>query len=160
MLGLVVAASVMLTGAAAGATSSVERVHDRARAAEVCEPMVRDSAVAAAKQSLVSRPKGRWQGARYTCRFDFGSAGALLARVRVYPDVADSTDAFTSRRRAARDPSKLYGIGGDAFEVGDGTLLVARKDNFVLTVDGRGLASSVDPDGVVFSATRAVFDCW
>jgi hypothetical protein len=159
VIALLVGAVVVVTAGAAGADTESRRGHDRALAAEVCEPMVRESVVAAAQRSLAGRQRGIWQGSRYTCRYDFGGAGALLTRVRVYGSDDAATSAFEARRSAARKPSTLYGIGQDAFQVGT-TLLVARKDNFVLTVDGRSLASTLHPDGVVFSATRAVFDCW
>jgi hypothetical protein len=163
MRGLLAVALLLVVGtvaaAPAGAASSVESVHDRVVAAEVCEPMVADVAVAAAGRTLTSEPKGRWTGTRYTCRYDFGPGGVLLARVRVYDDAEGSKEAFASRRRKAERPTTLYGLGSGAFKVG-GKVLVARKDNFVLTVDGRKLAAAVGPNGVVFSATRAVFDCW
>jgi hypothetical protein len=155
-------AITMLVGSIGVATADEHshRVQDRVLAAEVCEPMVRDAVVAAAQQSLVRTQKGRWQGSRYTCRYDLGEFGVLLARVRVYDDEAAAVHAFAVRRSRTTRPSTLYGIGTGAFEARDGSLLVAKKDNFVLTVDGRALSSTVRPDGVVFSATRAVFDCW
>jgi hypothetical protein len=149
----------LATAAPAVAHPAVDSLQERVVAAEVCENMVRDAAVAAAGQQLVGEQTGRWKGTRYTCRYDFGPAGVLLARVRVYDDDSGSQDAFAARQAAAKHPKKLYGLGRGAFRV-KGTLLVAYKDNFVLTVDGRKLADSVGPDGVVFSATRAVFDCW
>jgi hypothetical protein len=158
-------AITMLVGSAAAAASAAAEEHshrgqDRVLAAEVCEPMARESVVAAARQSLASKQQGQWQGSRYTCRYDLGDSGVLLARVRVYDDEAAAVHAFAVRRARVKRPSTLYGIGTGAFQVDRGTLLVAKKDNFVLTVDGRALASTVGPDGVVFSATRAVFDCW
>jgi hypothetical protein len=149
----------LLVAAPAGARSSVDSLQDRVVAQEVCENMVRDAAVAAARQQLVGEQTGRWRGTRYTCRYDFGTGGVLLARVRVYQDDAGSEDAFAARQDAAKHSKKLYGLGSGAFRL-EQTLLVARKDNFVLTVDGRRLAEAVSPDSVVFSATRAVFDCW
>src|SRR6185312_13758826 len=122
------------------------RVQDRVLAAEVCEPMVRESVVAAARQSLASRQQGRWQGSRYTCRYDLGESGVLLARVRVYDDEAAAVQAFAVRRSRVKRPSTLYGIGTGAFQADRGTLLVAKKDNFVLTIDGRALSSTVSPD--------------
>jgi hypothetical protein len=143
----------------AGAHSSGASLQEKVVAQEVCGNMVRDAAVAAARQQLVGEQTGRWRGTRYTCRYDFGTGGVLLARVRVYQDDAGSEDAFAARQDAAKHSKKLYGLGSGAFRL-EQTLLVARKDNFVLTVDGRRLAEAVSPDSVVFSATRAVFDCW
>jgi len=143
----------------AGAHPSVGNLQDRVTAQEVCENMVRDSAVAAARQQLVGEQTGHWKGTRYTCRYDFGTGGVLLARVRVYNDDSRSEDAFAARQDASKGSKKLYGLGRGAFRVKQ-TLLVAHKDNFVLTIDGRKLADDMSPGSVVFSATRAVFDCW
>jgi hypothetical protein len=151
----------LLAGVAtpAGAAPDAHDVQNRVLAGEVCEPTARDAAVAAARRDLTEAPRGTWRGARFTCRYDFGDGGVLLARVRVYDDTADARDAFAYQRRAHRSAVKLFGLGSGAFKVG-GSLLVAHKDNFVLTVDGRMLAKDVGPDVVVFSTTRAVFDCW
>lgn len=155
-----VAVAVLAVAAPAGARQAGVSVPDRVHAGEVCENMVRDAAVAAVGAQLVSDQVGHWQGTRYTCRYDFGPSGVLLARVRVYRDDSGSADAFSARRAKAKHVKELFGLGSAAFRMRDGTLLVARKDNFVLTIDGRGLTRAVGPDGVVFSATRAVFDCW
>jgi hypothetical protein len=157
-----VAALVLaMVGAAAGpATAKVTKPNAAARelAAEVCEDMVGDAAVGIAGEELLAPQQGTWTGWRYSCPYQFAD-GVLLVTVDVAKSVSEAKRTFKDVRRREVDPTRLFGIGQQAFQAEDLTL-VTRKDNFVLTVDPTALPSRIDRDAMAFATTRAVFDCW
>ena len=157
-----VAALVLaMVGAAAGpATAKVTKPNAAARelAAEVCEEMVSDAAVGIAGEELLAPQRGTWTGWRYSCPYRF-EGGTLLVTVDVFKSVAAAKQGFEKVRGREVDPTRLFGIGQQAFQAEDFTL-VSRKDNFVLTVDPTALPPRIDRDAMAFATTRAVFDCW
>jgi hypothetical protein len=157
---IVAAVVAVVVGVLSGGAvaSAVEHAQPRRLATEACEEMVRSSAVAAAGQELTGPQRGAWKGDLYTCTYPF-AGGPLVVRVRVFDTVDRARARFAAARSAAGATTKLYGIGQAGFVRDDG-LLTARKDNFVLTVDGRKLPADVNDDTVTWSTTRAIFDCW
>ena len=163
---LVLALVVVLAAATTGLVLGPSRQSDAAvlatpskdLAAEVCEDMVRDSLIAAAGEALASPQRGSWAGHRYTCMYTFGD-GTLRVRVDVMRSRSAAKARFLATRKEARLPSTLYGIGQQAFKSGDGAV-VARKDNFLLEVDPSRLPDRLNRDSLVWSTTRAIFDCW
>ena len=150
-----------LVGAIAGpATAKVTKPNAAARAlaAEVCEEMVSDAAVGIAGEELLAPQQGSWAGWRYTCPYQF-EGGALMVTVDVFKSVAAAKQGFKQVRDREVDPTRLFGIGQQAFQAEDFTL-VSRKDNFLLTVDPTSLPTGIDRDAMAFATTRAVFDCW
>ena len=85
--------------------------------------------------------------------------GTLLITVDVFESVAAAKQGFKEVRRREADPTRLFGIGRQAYQAENFTL-VSRKDNFVLTVDPTALPERMDRDAMAFATTRAVFDCW
>jgi hypothetical protein len=157
MVVVTIVAALMAAGGAA-AHADVPSAQTKDLAAEVCEDMVADAVVASTQQSLTTAQTGTWAGRMYTCRYDV-PGGALNVRVDVAPSNGRARALFVHRQRSATSRQRLFGIGEAGFQASDGTL-VARKDNFVLTVDPTGLPSGVDRDVVAFATTRAIFDCW
>ena len=157
--GLVVVLAT-LAGLAVPAASEVTKPGSKARelAAEVCEDLVGDAAIDAAGEELVTPQAGVWNGWRYTCPYQF-DGGALAVNVDVFKSVAAAKKGFTKVRDQTSDRTRLYGIGQQAFQGSDLTL-VSRKDNFVLTVDPTALPDRFNRDGIVWATTLAVFDCW
>jgi hypothetical protein len=158
--GTVVLALGMATVAASPAGAEVTKPNAAARAlaAEVCEDMVGDAAVGIAGEELLAPQQGTWTGWRYSCPYRF-EGGTLVVTVDVARSVAAAKQDFKTVRGRAPDPTRLYGIGQQAFQAEDLTL-VSRKDNFVLTVDPTALPDRIDRDAMAFATTRAVFDCW
>jgi hypothetical protein len=157
----VVVLGLALVGAVAGpAVAKVTKPNAAARAlaAEVCEEMVSDAAVNAARESLVAVQEGTWAGWRYSCPYQF-DGGTLMVTVDVFDSVLAAKRGFKEARSDAVDPTRLYGIGQQAFQADD-LVLVSRKDNFVLTVDPTALPDRLDRDTITWATTRAVFDCW
>ena len=140
------------------AVASAPTPASRQLAAEVCEDMVRDSAVAAAGEELVAPQQGSWSGRTYTCTYDFAD-GRLAVRVDMRRSTADARTKFAALRRSAASAKTLYGIGQQGFIRRDG-VLVTRKDEFILTVDSRALPDGMPSAAVTWSTTRAIFDCW
>jgi hypothetical protein len=130
----------------------------RELAAEVCEEMVGDAAIDAAGEELVAPQHGAWDGWRYTCPYQF-NGGTLAVNVDVFTSVAAAKQGFSEVRDRTKDRTRLYGIGQQAFQADDLTL-VSRKDNFVLTVDPTALPDRLNRDGIVWATTLAVFGCW
>lgn len=155
--GLAFTAGVSTVLAARG-DAAVPSSTSRDLAAEVCEDMVRDSAVAAAGEPLTVPQTGTWKGRRYTCTYRFAD-GSLRVRVNVARNVAAAKASFVEARRSSPGRTTLYGIGEQGFQARDG-VIVARKDNFVLTVDPTALPARLNQDSIAWSTTRAVFDCW
>jgi hypothetical protein len=148
-------------GVAAGpAAAKVTKPNAAARelAAEVCEEMVSDAAVGIAGEELLAPQQGTWTGWRFSCPYRFAD-GTLLVTVDVFRSVASAKRGFEKVRDRETDPTRLFGIGKQAFQAEDFTL-VSRKDNFVLTVDPTALPDRIDRDAMAFATTRAVFDCW
>ncbi len=159
------ACAVLLTIAAVAApavpaAAKVAKPNAAARelAAEVCEEMVGDAAVDAAGEELVAPQQGAWSGWRYTCPYQF-DGGMLAVNVDVFQSVVAAKRGFSEIRDKTADRTRLYGIGQQAFQADDLTL-VSRKDNFVLTVDPTALPVRFNRDGIVWATTLAVFDCW
>jgi len=160
------AAFAVLLAIAAGATHAVPAAAEitkpnataRVLAAEVCEDMVGDAAIDAAGEELVTPQAGVWDGWRYTCPYQF-DGGTLAVNVDVFKSVAAAKKGFTKVRDQTSGRTRLYGIGQQAFQGSDLTL-VSRKDNFVLTVDPTALPDRFNRDGIVWATTLAVFDCW
>ena len=152
VMGVAVVAAAPLGAAAVGR-------HDRSRAQEVCEDMVRESVVAAARRPLTHRQRGAWQGNRYTCAYDFGAKGTLRVLVDVLPSSSAAKNAYVLVRQANPRRATLFGLGQAAFSSGT-TLVAARKDRFLLRVDGSSLARSLDRSAITWSTTRAIFKCW
>jgi hypothetical protein len=165
MRALAAAVAVLLAVAAAvtsarPAAAKVAKPTAAARelAAEVCEEMVSDAAVHAAREQLVAPQQGAWSGSRYTCPYQF-DGGTLAVDVDVFRSVDAAKKGFSTARDRMEDRTRLYGIGQQAFQAGDLTL-VSRKDNFVLTIDPTALPARFNRDGIVWATTLAVFDCW
>ena len=148
----------LLTAPAAFAADNQDR-HPRATAEEVCEPMVRDSVVAAARRKLATPRTRAWHDNEFTCTYSFGTRGALIVTVDVLANDAQARRSFRAGYDSAAHRATLFGIGQRAYRSGT-NLLVAQKDRFMLTVDGRQLASSLEPDSVTWSTSRAIFECW
>jgi hypothetical protein len=160
LFGAVVLALGMVAVAAGPAGAKVTRPSAAARAlaAEVCEDMVGDAAIDAAGEELAAPQRGTWDGWRYSCAYAFPD-GTLGVNVDVFKSVAAAKTAFAKVRDKTEDRTRLYGIGQQAFQADDLTL-VSRKDNFVLTVDPTALPDRFNRDGIVWATTLAVFDCW
>ena len=92
------------------------------------------------------------------CPYQF-DGGTLAVNVDVFKSVAAAKKGFTKVRDQTSGRTRLYGIGQQAFQGSDLTL-VSRKDNFVLTVDPTALPDRFNRDGIVWATTLAVFDCW
>jgi hypothetical protein len=156
--------AVLLTTAAAThavpAAAEITKPNATARvlAAEVCEDMVGDAAIDAAGEELVTPQAGVWNGWRYTCPYQF-DGGTLAVTVDVFKSVAAAKQGFSKVRDKTTDRTRLFGIGQQAFQADDLTL-VSRKDNFVLTVDPTALPDRFNRDGIVWATTLAVFGCW
>ena len=99
-----------------------------------------------------------WDGWRYTCPYQF-DGGTLAVNVDVFKSVAAAKKGFTKVRDQTSGRTRLYGIGQQAFQGSDLTL-VSRKDNFVLTVDPTALPDRFNRDSMVWATTLAVFGCW
>ena len=145
-------------GAPAGAKVTKPGEKAQELAAEVCEDMVRDAAVSAAGTGLLTPQQGAWEGRRYSCPYQF-DGGTLAVRVDVFKSVAAAKRGFEKVRKHTAVDTRLFGIGQQAFQAEDLTL-VSRKDNFLLTVDPTGLPDRLDRDAITWATTRAVFDCW
>jgi len=167
MRAVMAACAVLLAIAIAAATvparpaaAKVTKPNAAARelAAEVCEEMVGDAAVDAAGEELVAPQQGAWSGWRYTCPYQF-DGGTLAVNVDVFQSVPAAKQGFTKVRDKTTGRTRLYGIGQQAFQADDLTL-VSRKDNFVLTVDPTALPDRFNRDGMVWATTLAVFGCW
>jgi hypothetical protein len=160
LFGTVVLALGVVAVAAGPAGAKVTRPNATARAlaAEVCEDMVGDAAVGIAGEELLAPQQGTWTGWRYSCPYQFAD-GVLLVTVDVAKSVPEAKRTFKDARSREVDPTRLFGIGQQAFQAEDFTL-VTRKDNFVLTVDPTALSPRIDRDAMAFATTRAVFDCW
>ena len=150
----------ILGAAVSPAAAKVTKPNAAARelAAEVCEDMVGDAAINAARAPLVAPQQGTWTGWRYSCPYQFED-GVLLVTVDVAKSVTEAKRNFKDARSREVDPTRLYGIGQQAFQADD-FVLVSRKDNFVLTVDPTALSDRLDHDTITWATTRAVFDCW
>ena len=146
--------------AAGPAAAKVTKPNAAARelAAEVCEEMVSDAAVGIAGEELLSPQQGSWTGWRFSCPYQF-AGGTLTMTVDVFKSVAAAKHGFKEARGREVDPTRLFGIGQQAFQAENFTL-VSRKDNFILTVDPTALPERMDRDAMAFATTRAVFDCW
>jgi hypothetical protein len=151
-------AAVAAPAVPVGAEVTKPNAAARELAAEVCEEMVGDAAIDAAGEALVTPQQGVWSGWRYTCPYQF-DGGTLAVNVDVFKSVAAAKQGFAKVRGTARGRTRLYGVGQQAFQAGDLTL-VSRKDNFVLTVDPTALPDRFNRDGMVWATTLAVFDCW
>jgi hypothetical protein len=121
--------------------------------------MVRDSVVAAAGRKLAKPRTGRWNGDTFTCTYDFGAQGDIAVTVEVMADHAAARKEYAARRSTAPKRVTLFGMGQAAFRSGEDQI-VARKDRFLLTVDGTGLRRAVHPSSTTWSTTRAIFNCW
>jgi hypothetical protein len=155
---LVAIGAVLLSGAVPPAAAHTA-TRSRHLAREVCEDMVRDSVVAAAREPLSQPQQGSWTGTRYSCRYTFAT-GSLAVEVAVYRKPSAAKHAFTAAQRTTTERSRLYGVGQQAFQEQTTRRLVARKDNFLLTVDPTRLGALLDHDTIAWSATRAIFACW
>ena len=158
VLALVAAATGLVLGPTRQSDAAVLTTPSKDLAAEVCEDMVRDSVIAAAGESLASPQRGTWAGNRYTCTYTFAD-GALRVRVDVMRSRLVAKARFRALREGAPLPSTLYGIGQQGFKSRDGAVVV-RKDNFLLEVDPYRLPDRFNRDSLVWSTTRAIFDCW
>jgi hypothetical protein len=152
----VAAAAVPAVPAAAEITKP--NAEARVLAAEVCEDMVGDAAIDAAGEGLLTPQQGVWNRWRYTCPYQF-EGGTLALNVDVFKSVAAAKQGFRKVRDTTTDRTRLFGIGQQAFQADDLTL-VSRKDNFVLTVDPTALPDRFNRDGIVWATTLAVFGCW
>ena len=154
--GVLVALAAMVGMASAGAT--VPDRTARGTAEEVCEDMVKEAVEAVAGQPLAVPQQGSWAGRTYTCTYDLGD-GQLVLRVEALRARAGARALFREMRGLADVDERLHGIGQQAFQATDGTL-VARKDNFVLTADPSLLPARLDRGDVAFTAATAVMTCW
>jgi len=150
--------AVLFAAPAAGAATNQDR-HPRTTAEGVCEPMVRDSVVAAARRKLATPRTKAWHDNQFTCTYSFGTRGALVVTVDVLANDAQARQNYRASYNSAAHRTTLFGIGQRAYRSGT-TLIIAQKDRFILTVDGRQLAASLGPDSLTWSTTRAIFDCW
>jgi hypothetical protein len=130
----------------------------RELAEEVCEDMVRDAVEAVADAPLALPQQGSWADRTYTCTYDVGD-GQLVLSVEVLRSRAGARARYREARAAADVDQRLHGIGQQAFQATDGTL-VARKDSFVLTVDPELVPARLDKADLAFAATTAVMTCW
>ncbi len=154
-----VATGALGSTAVAAETGTDHDRHPKQTAEEVCEPMVRDAVIAAAGRKLVKPRTEVWDGNTFACTYDFGAQGRITVTVEVMADHAAARKEFAARRASAPKRVTLFGMGQGAFRSGQ-TQIVARKDRFLLTVDGGDLTRAVNPSATTWSATRAVFDCW
>ena len=155
---LLAIAAVLAPALPAAAKVTKPNAAARELAAEVCEEMVGDAAIDAAGEELVTPQQGAWDGWRYTCPYQF-DGGTLAVNVDVFESVAAAKTGFAKVRDKTTDRTRLYGIGQQAFQADDLTL-VSRKDNFVLTVDPTALPARFNRDHIVWATTLAVFGCW
>ena len=161
---LIVTALLMLADpeVAAGQSGSTDHevVQPRALAVEVCEDMVADAVETMTRAPLPQPQEGRWRGRRYTCDYEL-DAGRLRLTVAYTPTLEESRSTFATTKNGAQRPTDLFGIGGEAFQHRRSKAIVARKDNFILTVDPSRLdLPASGRDVLALAATRAVFDCW
>lgn len=150
---------VVLLGSSRASAATDQDRHPRKTAQEVCEPMVRDSVIAATNHKLTGAPTRTWQDDHFTCTYSFGARGAIVVTVDVLAGDAAARKTYATLRQGASHRSTLFGIGQRAYRSGL-DVIVAQKDRFILTVDGRALAQSLHPDEVTWSTTRAIFKCW
>ncbi len=128
-------------------------------AKEVCEDMVTDAVESASERTLVGPPQGVWTASdHFTCTYDVGG-GTITLGVRVLKSKRGASSAFDKAKRSAKKTTRLNGLGQGAFQAGDGTL-VARKDQFLLTIDPLTLPAGVKKADVALAASVAVLACW
>lgn len=129
-------------------------------ATEVCEEMVSDAVEAAIGRKLPTEQVGEWTAPKqqYRCTYDLGG-GSLVMTVDVTKTLKDARDAFVVLRKQSADRETLHGIGQQAFQVPDGSL-IARKDNFVLHADPTTAPPGVNRRDVAFAAALGVMSCW
>lgn len=156
MVSLMIGSAVVFgAGSAAAGASSNSDV-----ATEVCEVMVASAVEATLDRPLASPQNGTWvkPGKRYVCTYDVGG-GELVLRVDVQRDVNGARDAYRRARVRAGRGEKLSGIGEQAMQATNGTVL-ARKDQFLLRVDPADLPQPLNKRDVALSAAVAVMTCW
>lgn len=149
---------VAIGASAAPAAAATPRRSDAKVATEVCERMVREAVEAVIEQKLPTPQQGAWQGRTYTCTYEVGD-GSLALRVQVLRDNARAKAAYVAARHAASIDQTFHGLGQQAFQADDGTL-VARKDRFLLTADPSLLPARLTKRDVTFAAVAAVLSCW
>jgi hypothetical protein len=153
-----VLAAALLLAAPAGASGSGRRAPRLAT--EVCEAMVREAVEAVVGKPLAAPPVGMWvvPDKEYRCTYQVGS-GILVMDVSVKHAIKGAKKAYRQALAAADVDEKLHGIGQQAFQDVQGAI-VARKDNFVLSVEPRGIPMPTSPRDVAFAAAVAVMSCW
>ncbi len=157
LVALVVAVGLLAAGPA-GASVSQRRAPRLAT--EVCESMVREAVEAVVAHPLPTQQVGAWTvpDKQYQCTYDVGG-GTLVMQVDVERNGKGAKTAFRTARSAFATRERLHGIGQQAFQTPDGTL-VARKDNFVLRVDPAAVPAGINKRDVAFAAAVAVMSCW
>ena len=128
-------------------------------AKEVCEEMVSSAVEEASELTLAAPPAGVWVATnRFTCTYDLGG-GTIVLGVRVLKSNGKAKTAFEQAKAKAKKPERLNGLGQSAFQASNGTL-VARKDQFLLTIDPLALPEGVKKADVALAASVAVLACW
>lgn len=147
-----------LLAAPAGASGPQKR--SPKLATEVCEEMVLEAVEAVAGGPLATPPVGEWTvpQRQYVCTYVVDAAPMSMT-VDVAKTIKVAKSAFKKARAAEEARETLHGIGQQAFQAPDGTL-VARKDNFILRVDPTAIADSVRRRDLAFAASLAVMSCW
>lgn len=163
MRGLMVKLMVLALGVAAGlgTGSTVAAASPNTDVAtEVCEDMVASAVEATIDRPLATPQSGIWvtPNKRYVCTYDVGG-GELVLRVDVQRDVDAARDAYRRARARAGPGEKLSGIGQQAHQAADGTVL-ARKDQFLLRVDPLDLPEGLSKRDLALAAAVAVMTCW
>ena len=147
-----------LLAAPAGASGPQKR--SPKLATEVCEEMVQEAIEAVAGAPLAAAPVGEWivPKQQYVCTYVLDGA-PLTMTVDVGKTIKVAKSEFSKARSAAEARETLHGIGQQAFQTPDGTL-IARKDNFVLRVDPTAIPDRVQRRDLAFAASLAVMSCW
>jgi hypothetical protein len=134
-----------------------------AAATMVCSDEIRTQVVGALGLTVQPIPQDSWADHVYTCTYAVPT-GTLVLAVTVAPsdDAADSQLDALATQFGAADPEQDFGRRSYSAPAG---VLVAVKDNLVLTVDARTLPDDLGPGhqrrlDVVRLLAAAVFACW
>jgi hypothetical protein len=129
----------------------------------ICSDELRRQVKGALGLDSIPTPQSTWSDHVYTCRYAV-PLGDLVLAVAVAPsDDAAGTELDTLRAQlGTADPEQ--GFGERAYSAPAG-VLVAVKDNLVLTVDARALPDDLGPGhqrriDVVRLLAAGVFACW
>ena len=147
---LVAGPGTSLAGADAGGSANP--------ATDVCQPMVGNAVVEFLAAPLPAPQHGGWAGHTYTCTYPL-RGGQLVLTVKQLPSKAAAKATYDRLAAATKGRTRLNGLGNAAYQAPNGTL-VARKDQFVLTVDPTAAPPGVRGADLAFAAVVAVMGCW